>query len=681
MSWRAIRVRAAVRACLAGGRLLLPAVIVAWAAAGAGPSVAAELSLGDDAVVGNAAEQDQVNFALTLPLRNQSQLSDLLRHLYTSGDPQFHRFLSSADFDQRFAPTASQYEDLKALAGEYGMTVVAEHGSRTVLDVAAPAATIRQLFGTQMQVREQFDGRRYFAPDGDVQLPFPLAAMGADAAALSQKPHHPHYVERGAFSAEALGAPKAGLGSSGSYEPADIKTAYNLSSIQNGGQPVAVFELSSATYSDAAHYASQFGLHSPSLTQKLVDGGTSDSSGAIEVMLDIEMIMAVSNPTNIIVYTGPNGGSGLLDTYTQIADDDLVNQVSTSWGLCEAEMGQSNANAENVVFTKMAAEGIAVFAAAGDSGAYDCGSHSYGLTVDDPASQPYVTGVGGTHLTTTSTQGYTSESVWDTSSTEAGGGGISQFWSLPSYQAAVVSNAPTGQYSATHRNVPDVALDADPNTGFYVYVTSGGKASWWIVGGTSDAAPQWAAFWSLIGAGLTQHNGSPSRAGYANPTIYSIAENATSRARDFNDVSSGTNNYYSAVGGFDDATGWGSYNGANLYADVMTAVGGSGGVSPPPPPPPPAVPAAPSNLQATGSSSGGSGLVTLSWKASSGATGYYVYMGTQSGGESSTPLGSLAGTSAQVTGLARRTSYYFEVRAYNSSGQSANSNQASAKTH
>jgi kumamolisin len=671
-----------LRAGLARARVLVGAAIFICATISAVPGVAAELAVPDDAVVGDASGQDQVNFVLTLPLRNSAQLDELLRRMYTPGDPQFHHFLSGADFDQRFGPTASQYADLKTLAGEYGLTIVAEHPGRTLLDVAAAAATIRQLFGAQMQVRQQFDGRRYYAPDREAELPFPLAAMGVEAAALSQKPRHPHYLGGRGFAGDAVTlAPSAGLGSGGSYEPADIKTAYNLNSIQNGGQPVALFELSSATYSDAAQYASQFGLHNPTLTQKLVDGGTTDTSGAVEVMLDIEMIMAVSNPTNIIVYTGPNAGSGILDTYTQIADDDLVNQVSTSWGLCEAQMGQSNANAENVVFSKMAAEGIAVFAAAGDSGAYDCGNRTRGLAVDDPASQPYVTGVGGTHLTTTSTQGYSAESVWDTSSSEAGGGGISKFWPRPSYQAGVVSNAPTGQFSTTQRNVPDVALDADPNTGFYIYVTTGGRSMWGIVGGTSDAAPQWAAFWSLIGAGLTKSSGVPSRAGYANPTIYSIAENAASYARDFHDVSSGTNNDFTAVPGYDDATGWGSYNGANLYADVMAAIGGTGVTPPPPPPlPPPAVPPTPTNLQATGSSSGTQGLVTLKWKASTGATGYYVYMGSQSGGESSTPLGSLTGTTVQVTGLARKTTYYFQVTAYNAGGQSSHSAQASAKT-
>lgn len=537
----------------------------------AGPGPATASALVDDAVVGNAGEQEPVNFALTLPLRNPSALQDLLTHLYTPGDPQFHHFLSSSEFDQQFAPTAAQYESLKSLASEYGLTIVGEHSGRTLLDVSAPAQTIRHVFGSQMQVRQQGDGRRYFSPNRDAELPFPLAAMGADVTALRQKPWHTHYVQ-GAQVSQSEAVAKAGRGSQGSYEPTDIKAAYNLNSIQNGGQTVALFELSSATYSDASHYASQFGLRNPTLVQKLVDGGTSDTTNAIEVVLDIEMVMAVANPSSVIVYTGPDTGSGMLDTYVQIADDNLVNQVSTSWGICEADIGQSGVTAESAVFSKMVAEGMAVFSASGDSGAYDCGTVAGGIGVDDPSSQPYVTGVGGTHLTTTSAQGYSAESVWDTNTSEAGGGGISAFWSIPSYQVGVVSSAPVGQFSSSMRNVPDVSLNADPSTGYLVYATSSGQAGWWVIGGTSAAAPQWAAFWSLIGAGLAQKGVSPAQAGYANPTIYGIAKGATAYARDFHDVTTGNNNYFSAAAGYDDASGWGSYNAANLYADVIAAV-------------------------------------------------------------------------------------------------------------
>jgi kumamolisin len=511
---------------------------------------------------------------------------------------------------------------------------------------------------------QRADGRQYFDADREPLAPFVLSAIGGKVAALHQKPLQAHYsVRRAASEAEvSLAAqPHAGTEEDGSYAPADIKTAYNLNGIQNHGTPVALFELSSAWYHNATTYASKFGLNAPTLIQEKVDGGELSTTGSTEVMLDIEMVMAVSNPSTIYVYTGPNSDTGVLDTYTQIADDNLVNQVSTSWGECEADEGASDAGAENTVFTKMVAEGIAVFAAAGDSGAYDCGGTTLG--VDDPASQPNVTGVGGTTLTTTSSQAYTTEAVWDTSSTEGGGGGISTLWNIPSYQVGAATGRATTQYSTTMRNVPDVTLDADPATGFYIYDTDG-CLGWCVVGGTSDAAPQWAAFWSLIGQGLGKG------AGFANPVLYPIAENATSYVADFHDVVTGNNNYFDAVKGYDDASGWGSYDGANLYASVIKAVG-SGGI---------VAPAAPAGLSASGTDSDLKGAVTLSWTGEKNATQYQIYMGTAAGGESATPVATTTGPGYEITGLKNFTKYYFTVKASNPAGSSAASSEVSATT-
>ena len=176
---------------------------------------------------------------------------------------------------------------------------------------------------------------------------------------------------------------------------------------------------------------------------------------------------------------------------------------------------------------QMAAQGQSMYAAAGDSGAYD-DSNSDKLAVDDPGSQPYVTSVGGTSLTVDSTTGvYVSESVWDNGSGNgAGGGGISTVWPIPSWQTNI-----TGLYSTTHRNVPDVALNADPNTGYSIYF----NGSWQIVGGTSCAAPLWAAFNACVNqelAAIGRHV-----LGFVNPLFYGIGK-GNAYASDFQDVTS-----------------------------------------------------------------------------------------------------------------------------------------------
>jgi len=533
-----------------------------------------------DAVIRAAGEQEQVRFALTLPLQHQVELHDLLHHLYTPGDPQFHHFVRPAEFARRFGPTQAQYDRLKQQAQQYGLRVVGEHNSHTVLDVEASAASIRNVFGSRLNLLKQADGKQYLAPDREPVAPFPMAAIGAHVVGLNQKPRHTHFINKGKASiranAVAVGS-HDGSGDGGSYQPADIVNAYNAAFIQNGGQAVAVFELSSANYSDADTYASQFGLTSPALVQVTVDGGTDDTSGAGEVMLDIEMIMAIANPDTIYVYTGPNTAAGALDTYTQIADDQLVNQVSTSWGVDEATEGADAANAEDAAFVQMEAEGMGLFAAAGDCGAFDSGGNT--LDVDYPASDPNVTSVGGTTLFTDSNQFFISEVPWanpnDTGSCQngaGGGGGISSLWSIPDYQQSIASNAPTGEFSTTMRNVPDVALNADPNTGYVIFDSIDG--GWLVFGGTSAAAPLWAGFWSMVsqGAGIG--------AGFANPVLYALANDPDSYANDFNDVTSGTNLFYSAVEGYDDASGLGSFNAGNLFNDVLQVIandmGGNG---------------------------------------------------------------------------------------------------------
>jgi kumamolisin len=355
-------------------------------------------------------------------------------------------------------------------------------------------------------------------------------------------------------------APNAGNGPSG---------AYDLDSVQNGGTPVALYELSSAAYSDAAVYASKFGLNSPTLIQKAVDGGAGDIA-PLEVMLDISMVMAVSNPTSIYIYTGNDSGTAPLDTYTQIADDNLVGQVSSSWYTgCEGDVGASTMDAESAVFKQMAAQGIAVFIAAGDNGAYNAGSvncvSGSEPQVLDPGSQPYVTSAGGTTLTTSSNQAYVSETVWNELSIGDGatGGGVSAYWSIPSYQIGMEPD--DTQFSTTMRNLPDMSLNADPETGYYIYCsTCSDPSGWQTVGGTSAVAPQLAAFWSLVSEGLRE------RAGFANPALYAVAGVGSRYSADFHAVSTGNNAYYDAFGGYNNATGWGSYDGASLYAALLS---------------------------------------------------------------------------------------------------------------
>ena len=323
-----------------------------------------------------------------------------------------------------------------------------------------------------------------------------------------------------------------------------------------------------------------------------VDGGPQLLGGQQgEAALDIETVIGLAPQATVDVFDAPNTDPGLIDDYTAMIEDASVNVISTSWGDCETETTPGVLGAEATLFEEAAIAGKSVFAAAGDDGSSDCRSSA--LAVDDPGSQPFVTSVGG--LTLSSTSYPPVESVWNDSatSTGAGGGGISSVHLMPAYQADAAaalgvigpesSGAPCSASAGVDcREVPDVSADADPYTGYLIYY----KGAWTGFGGTSAAAPVWAAVAALTNAS-SACKGTP--IGFANGALYAAA--GSGYATNFTDVTSGNNDYapdgytgglYAAQRGFDLASGLGSPNGATLppaLCDAASAAGAEAGVA------------------------------------------------------------------------------------------------------
>ena len=295
----------------------------------------------------------------------------------------------------------------------------------------------------------------------------------------------------------------------------------------------------------------------------------------------------------------------------------------------------------------MAAQGQAIFVAAGDSGAYDAGGRK--LAVDEPASQPYVTGVGISKLTTDSSMVYSNETA-----SVYGGGGISWYWPIPSYQAPLVSQAPkSAELSTTMRNVPDTALTADISTAYAFYI----NGSWSGYYGSSIATPVWASLICCVNEGLGQNG----PIGFANLQLYQIAQGSR-YANDFHDITTGNNGYYPAETGFDNATGLGSFNGLNLYNDLLKIVS------------PVTSPATPTGLSVIA----GNAQVGLSWNTSTGANYYNVKRSTINMGPYTTIVSSLAHTSYTDNSVTNGNTYYYVVSAVNAVGESPNSVQVNA---
>lgn len=509
----------------------------------------------------------RIPITYVMPLRNQDELAELIKRIHDPSDQLYGNYLTTDEFMQRFAPTQEDYNKVVAHAQNMGLSVDALHPNRILLNVSGHAGSIESAFNLHLHHYVSQQGRQFYAPDNDPEVPEHIASAISGIVGLDNhakwRPYH-HRKEMASQNNAASNSFPSGPG--GGYAPNDIVQAYNLTGISANGsnQIVALFELGSYLASDINAYTSYFGLPAAKLVNVPVDGGSTSGIDA-EVTLDIELALALAPASTIYVYEGPNSDQGVLDTYNRIATDNLAKQVSTSWGLGEDLVTAQYLQAESAIFQQMAAQGQTIYAAAGDSGAYDDypNSGSMTLVVDDPASQPYVVGVGGTSLSVNATTGaYQAESVWNNGlGNGAGGGGVSKVWPIPSWQ----SNVST-VYSKTQRNVPDVALNADPNTGYAVYY----NGQWQIYGGTSCAAPLWAAFTACVNQSLAQAQ--KPALGFANPVLYSLAS-GTSYAADFHDVTTGNNLYYNAGAGYDNASGWGSFNGGNLFSTLTGATG------------------------------------------------------------------------------------------------------------
>jgi kumamolisin len=611
-------------------------------------------AIGASRQLGRLPSDATVTMAFVLPLRNETELQDLLRRLYDSADPLYGKYLAPQEFIDRFAPTQADYDAVIAYARSMGFTVTGTHANRTLLDVSGPVAAIEPAFKLRMRNYRAPDDRDFYAPDDDPEVPDSVAARVTGVVGLDNfSVWRPHNFSFSAAQGSRISPSQIGTGPGGGLTPGDIITAYNLNGVTaNGsGQTLGLFELDGYNASDVAAYVNYYGLRSVPLQNVLVDGFSGRAgSGASEVTLDIELQNALAPGANkIIIYEGPNSNTGVVDTYNRIATDNLAKQISTSWGLSEGQSSQSVIKSENAAFMQMAAQGQSIYAASGDSGAYDNGSM---LSVDDPASQPYMVGTGGTHLSVNSGETYLSETTWNNGSTNsgAGGGGISTIWAIPPWQGRTVAGCTL--CSTTMRNVPDVSFNSDQYTGYSVYY----KGGWWIYGGTSCASPLWAAFTARVNQQRTASGNS--LLGFANPLLYQIAAGSKYNT-DFHDIADGsTNLYYRAVMGYDNATGWGSLNGAALLADLAQ------GATPP---------SAPANLTATA----GTAAIALSWSPAALATSYNIYRGTASEAEILYAPG-IPNTTYQDNNVNNGATYYYKVSAVSNAGISGYSNEASA---
>lgn len=572
----------------AGRRLALLAFFLTIAAVQQASAAPAQIRLrghiphavAQSRLLGRIARSETVALALALPLRDPVGLEEFLSRLYNPASPEYQRYLTPAEFAERFGPTAQSYNAVIAFARARGLTVIKTYPNRLLVDVSGTAPVVEAAFRLRLMRYQGADGFTYRAPDSDPAIPAALAGQLSAVLGLANNAVlRPHLHCLSPNLKRAANPTNVGIGSGdgGGLSPSDIKAAYNLdkTALTGAGETLGLVELDGYTPSDISTYENTYSLPHVSL-QNILVGSADGSAGqdAVEVTLDIEMMTALApGASKILVYEGLNDLKDLLDTYQQIANDNIAKEVSTSFGLPEDEVETATLNSENPIFMQMAAQGQSFYAAAGDNGAYTNGQN---LSVDDPASQPFVTGVGGTKLSVTGLGGaYVSETTWGDPTEQSskpsdtfgsgGGGGISRFWPLPSYQANLTSAA-NPSVSATLRNVPDVSLNSDPATGYSVYFSDPNNGTrFYVYGGTSAAAPLWAAYTALVNQQRQTYKAG-NTLGFPNISLYQIGMGA-SYTTGFHDIADGsTNLFYAAGAGYDNATGLGTFNGAGLLA-------------------------------------------------------------------------------------------------------------------
>jgi hypothetical protein len=427
--------------------------------------------------------------------------------------------------------------------------------------------------------------------------------------------------------------PLATSGVPSGYSPAQVQAAYGFNNVNFGGakgdgtgETIAIVDAFNDPniLNDLATFDQQFGLAAPPSIRVVSQTGTStlpasDAGWATEIALDVEWAHAIAPGANILLVEAKSAYTTDLDAALDYARNASgVVAVSCSWGGSE----YSTESSEDVHFTTPAGHaGVTFTVAAGDSG----------TGAEYPSSSPNVLSVGGTALYLTSTNAWSSESVWS-----GGGGGASLYESVPSFQSGL---------GLTKRGTPDVSYDADPNTGFAVYDSFGGSG-WAEVGGTSAGAPQWAALIAIADQGRALA-GLGSLAS-AQAAIYQLS------ASDFHDVSLGSDGIAAQIG-YDLASGRGTPLADHVIADLVSyGSSGSTGTTTTLP--------APQNVTATAASSTSA---KIAWSSVNGASGYRVL---QVSGSQTTVVATVASTatSATISGLTAGGTYSFKVEAYNS---------------
>jgi subtilase family serine protease len=496
---------------------------------------------------------------LVLPLRDPAGLKSFLNDVYDPTSFSYRRFLTVAEFTERFGPTQADYDAVVSFARSNGFEVVGGTRDGMEVQIKGPVSAIEKAFHLTLNTfRRPGEDRTFFGPDREptTSLSIPLwHVSGLDN--LSQP--HPMFEKKSDY-AKARGIPEdkvvthatTGSGPSASFLGSDMRAAYyGGTALTGAGQNLGLFEFEGTDLSDLdTYFANVSQTNNVPITVLSTDGTSTacldtragrdcdDTEQTLDMTQAIGMAPGLAS---LVMYIGSTD-TAIISAMT--THSPLPTTIGCSWGWTPADPSTLDP-----YFEKMAAQGQNFFAASGDSSTWSSSNEAW------PADDANIVSVGGTDLTTASAGGaWKSETAW----VDSGGGISPDSIAIPAYQklSGVINSSNKG--STTLRNGPDVSANA--NFSFYVCADQT-TCTANDYGGTSFATPMWAGYLALVNQQLANNGDSP--VGFINPTIY--AENITSAySTDFHDITSGTSGSYSAVTGYDLVTGWGSPNGTGL---------------------------------------------------------------------------------------------------------------------
>jgi subtilase family serine protease len=593
-----------------------------------------------------------ITVTIVLKLRDLAGAEALMQRQVTETDPQFHKFLTPAQFVERFGPTAATVERVSSSLTRLGLSV--RRATSTTLSVTGTPVELERAFKVNLHQFEvpavgKSPSYVYRAPLERPTMPAEIASLVHPVLGLDTRPaFRPHLKQAsGPLRPAKAVLKKPASGTAPPDEPGfwtvtDFADYYDVTplytaNITGVGRTIGIVTFASFTESDAYTYWSNAGLtvSQNRISVSNVDGGSgapSDLSGSDETTLDVEQSGGISSGASIIVYEAPNTNQAFVDAFAAAIDDNKADTISVSWGDWEWYNTLANSpvtdpgsgktvgilTACHELFVQAGVQGESMFAAAGDAGAYDANDQaappdfSLALSVDYPASDSAITAAGGTTVPATLdftvpnqpdvTVTIPTERVWGWDYLVplctalgydpvncgilpvGGGGGVSIHFAVPSYQVGetglklthvdqVLLDEDTVPPTTVlvlpaafaGRNVPDVSLNADPETGYVLTYTSdqSGFGNYAQYGGTSFVAPQLNGVTSLLS------NKAGSRLGLINKKLYNQSRKATGyggSAPPLRAIDAGNNDFYKGTSGYNPAAGVGAIDVANLAA-------------------------------------------------------------------------------------------------------------------